>query len=77
MVDSGSTHNVIYINKEKELNIFVFPTKGLKASTIIDQHREELRKCHKVVVHIQNLNRQLDFYGLTLNEVDLILGVDW
>ena len=53
MVDSGSTHIVIDINKEKKLNIFMFPAKGIKVSTIVDQNIEEVRKCHKVAVQIQ------------------------
>ena len=77
MVDFGSTHNVIDNNKAKELNIFVFPAKRLKSSTIVDQDIEEVGKCHKAVVQIQNLNLQLDCFVLPLKEVDLILGDDW
>ena len=77
MVVFGSTHNVIDINKAKQINLFVFPAKGLKASTITDQHIEEVGKCHKVALQIQNLNLQLDCYALPHKEVDLILGADW
>ena len=76
LVDSGSTHNVIDINKEKKLNIFMFPAKGIKVSTIVDQNIEEVRKCHKVAVQIQILNLHLDYYALPLKEVDLILGAN-
>ena len=75
LVDSGSTHNVIDINKGKHLNLFVFPAKGLKALTIADQHIREVGKCHKVAV--QNLNLQPDYYALPLKEVHLILSTDW
>ena len=56
VVVSGSTHNIIDINKAKELNLFVYPMKNIKESTIVDQPIEEVIKFHKVSVQIQKLN---------------------
>ena len=77
LVDSGSTHNLIDINKAKELILFVFPAKELKASTIVDQNVEEVEKCHQVSLQIQNLHLQLNCISLPLKEIDMVLGADW
>ena len=77
MVDSRSTHNLIDINKAKELKVFVFPAKGLEASTIADQNITEVGKCHKVSLQIQTLHLQLNCIALPLKEVDMVLGTDW
>ena len=54
----------------------MFPAKGIKASTIANQHVEEVGKCHKVPLQLQNLNLQLNCYALPLKKVDIILATD-
>ena len=77
LIDPGSTHNLVDMKIAKALNLFVYPVKNLTVSTITDQHLDEVGKCHKVPLHIQDLKLQIDCYALSLKGVDMVLGAEW
>jgi hypothetical protein len=61
IVDLRSTHNFVGINLAKQLNLFVYPVKDLMVTTAHGQPIKGVGRCHKVSIHIQNLELQTGF----------------
>jgi len=53
LIDYGSTHNCIYIDIAKKLNLFIYPTKDLTIKVANGKNIKELGKCNKISVQIQ------------------------
>jgi hypothetical protein len=77
VIDSHNTHNCIDIIVAKQLNLFVYPTKDLTITVVDGQKVKEVGRCHKVSVQIQELELQTGLYTLPLEEMDMVLGVEW
>jgi hypothetical protein len=77
VVDSGSTHNYIDINVARQLNLFVHPTKDLTVAITNGQKVKGVVRCHKVSVHIQELELQTIFYALPFDEMVMVPSAEW
>jgi hypothetical protein len=77
LVYSGSTHNCIDINVAKQLNLFVYSTRDLTLTVTNGQNFKEVGRCYKVSVQIQELELQTRLYALPLEEMDMVLGLEW
>lgn len=62
---------VEYPTLSTQLNLFVYPTKDLIVTVAYGQKVEEVAKCHKVSIQIQELDLQTEIYALPLEEMDI------
>jgi hypothetical protein len=46
-------------------------------TTVDGQPIEGVGRCHKVSIHIQNLELQTGYYALPLCGMDMVLGAEW
>ena len=77
LIDSGSTHNSINVNLAKVFNLFVYPMPKMKVMVIDNKKIENVGKCHKVKLQMQEYNLESDFFGVPLGGVDVVLGIQW
>jgi hypothetical protein len=55
----------------------VYPIKDFTTTITDGQKVKGVGRFHKVSVQIQELELQIGFYTLALNEMDMVLGVEW
>jgi len=77
LIDTGSTHNFLDIQMARNLNLFVYPVPDMKVMVADGKKIENVGKCHKVKLNIQDYNLTSEFYTLPLGGVDAVLGVQW
>ena len=77
LIDSGSTHNFINVNLAKVFNLFIFPLANMKVMVADGKKINNVGKCHKVKLQMQEYNLESDFFAVSLGEVDVVLGIHW
>ena len=55
----------------------MYPTLDLIVMIVDGQKVKGVGKCHKVSIQNQELKLQTRFYALPLNEMAMVLGVEW
>jgi hypothetical protein len=75
LIDTGSTNNFININVTRNLKLFVYPVTDMKVMVADGKKIENVGKCHKVKLQIQDFNLESKFYTVPLGGVDVVLGV--
>ena len=56
LIDTDSTHNFINVDLAKIFNLFVFPMPNMKVMVVDDKKIENVGKCHKVKLQMQEYN---------------------
>jgi hypothetical protein len=77
LIDTGSTHNFLDINIARKLKLFVYPVPDMKVMVADGKKIENVGKCHKVKLQIQDFNLESELYTVPLGGVDVVLGVQW
>ena len=77
LIDSGSTHNILYATMAKRLYIFSFPLPNMKVMVANGKKIEKVEKCHKVKLQIQDFNLESLFFTVPLGGVDVVLSIQW
>jgi hypothetical protein len=77
LVDPNSTNNCIDIDVTKQLNHFEYPTMDLIVTIVDEQKVKGVGRCHKFSNQIQELELQIGFYALPLNDMDMVLSAQW
>jgi hypothetical protein len=77
LVDSGSTDHCINLTLVKQLKLFLYLTKDLTVIIADGQKIKEIGRCHIISIQIQKLELQSRFYTLPLDEIDMVLRVEW
>jgi hypothetical protein len=55
----------------------VYPTKDLTIIIVDGKNMKGVGICHKVLIQTQELELQIGLYSLILDEMDMVLGVEW
>jgi len=77
LINSDRTHNFLDATVEKRLNIFSFPLPNMKVMVSEGKKIENVGKCHKVKLHIQDFNLESLFFTIPLRGVDVVIGIQW
>ena len=77
LVDSGSTHN--FISEVLAKNVRLQPIQGGHFEVIVasDERLSSQGKCKSVKLLIQGIPVSADFYLLSLEGYDIVLGTQW
>ncbi len=77
LIDTGSTHNFLDINVARRLKFFIYPVPDMKVMVADGKTIDNVGKCHKRELNIQDYSLTSDFYTLPLGGVDVVLGIQW
>ena len=75
LIDIISTHNFINVNLANIFNLFIFPMPNMKVIVEDNNNIENVGKCHKVKLQMQEYNLEFDFFAVPLEGVDIALGI--
>ena len=77
LIDTNNTYNFINVNLDKISNLFIFPMPNMKVMVAEGKKIENVGKCHKVKLQMQEYNLESDFFAIPLGGVDVVLGIQW
>ena len=77
LINSGSTHNFVNVNLAKIFNLFIRPVPNMKVMVADGKKIDNVGKCHKVKLQMQEYNLELDFLAVPLGGIDVVLGIQW
>ena len=77
LIDSGSTHNFVNVNLAKIFNLFIRPVPNMKVMVVDGKKIDNVGKCHKVKLQMQEYNLESDFLAVPLGGIDVVLGIQW
>ena len=77
LIGSGSTHNFVNASLAKIFNLFVCPVPNMKVMVADGKKIDNVGKCHKVKLQMQEYNLESDFFVLPLGGIDMVLGIQW
>ena len=66
LIDTGRTHNFINVNLAKIFNLFVFPLPNMKVMVADGKKIDNVGKCHKVKLQMQECNLESNFFAVPL-----------
>ena len=77
LIDSSSTHNFVNVNLAKVFNLFINPVPNMKVMVAYGKKIDNVGKCHKVKLQMQEYNLESDFLAVPLGGIDVVLGIQW
>ena len=77
LIDTDTTHNFINVNLAKIFNLFIFPMPNMKVMVADGKKIENVGKCHKVKLQMQEFNLESNLSVVSLGGVDVVLGIQW
>ena len=77
LVDSGSSHSFLYSRYVMKLGLTCERTERLQVVVANDNKIKSPGQSRDVPIAMGNQLILIDFYILTLNGVDVVLGVNW
>jgi len=72
-----NAHKFIGSNITNILNLFVYASIYIKVMVASGKNIDDVGKCHKVKLHIQDFNLKTRLYITPLGGVEIFLGVQW
>ena len=77
VIDSGSTHNFVNVNLAKVFNLFIRLVPNMKVMVADGKKIDNVGKCHKVKLQMQEYNLESNFFAVPIGGVDVVLGIQW